>query len=364
MEKGTVIGILVGGIALGGALGAGTMKTLSRKDAVLLDNNPCSTATQPLVTVEGKTFTQNDLPLSIQGDITRIQNQSYDQLTGYLKETALRMVLAKEKGKDVNNPPPLMELLDGSEASEQEINSILEAQKKNLPAGMKIEDAKKQIATYISRQKAAGALEQKLAQFEQDGKIKVLVNPPFARALSTEGQPSRGSATSAVKVVIVTDFLCGHCRHREEEFEAAVTENADKVQVTRMTFSLSPEGLSGTLARGAFCALKQSPDLYWKYHAGAKKVPLEAAHSASPEPTKEFNNQALGVAKEAGLDVNAFEKCLASQEAQDFVKKTNDNLAAAGVNGTPTIFINGARMQVNPGKLSAVIKDALAKSAK
>jgi len=364
MEKGTVIGILVGGVVLGGVLGAGTMKTLSRKDSVMLDTNSCASATQPLISIEGKVYSQADFPIAVQGDLTRLQNQAFEQMNGYLKETALRMILAKEKGKDVSNPPPITELLDSVQASEEEINAILEAQKKNLPAGMKIEEAKKQIAMYISRQKSAGALEQKLAQLEQDGKVKMLLNPPTAREVNTDGQPSKGPATAAVKVVIVTDFLCGHCRHRSEEFEQSITELSDKVQFTRMTFALQPDGLSGSLARGAFCAQKQSADLFWKYHAKAEQVPLEAAHSVSPDATKEFNNHALGVAKEAGLDVNAFEQCLASKEARDFVKSTSDTLAAAGVDGTPIFFINGRRMQVNPGKLSAVVKEALAKPAK
>ena len=369
MEKSTVIGILVGGIALGGVIGAGTVQAINQKKFDLsaaqcaLSGGMYAPA-QPLFAVEGKNISHADLPLSIQGDLTRIQNQAYEQISSYLKEVGLRMILAKEKGKNTLELPPLLDLLDDTAVTEQEVNAILEAQKKNLPPGMKIEEAKKQIEMYLKRQKASGSVEKRLADLEQSGKFKVLLSPPAARPISTEGQPTKGPANASVKVTIVTDFLCGHCRHRAEEFDQAITDQSSKAQFARMTFALHPEGLSGTLARGGFCANKQNSELYWKYHAGAEKIPLEAARSVSPDAQKEFNNHALGVAKEAGLDVNAFEKCLNSPEAQDFVRKTSDTLAAAGVSGTPTIFVNGRVVQVAPGQLSKFVKEALANAPK
>jgi protein-disulfide isomerase len=380
MEKATVVGIVIGSVALGAVLGAGTMQAMGKKSfdpaaAQCALSSGMYAPNQPILTLEGKSVSAADLPLSVQGDLTRIQNQAYEQMTGYLKEVALRMILAKEKGKDVSNPPQLLELLDDATVTEQEVNAILDAQKKNLPAGMKIEEAKKQIEMYLKRQKAGGAVEKKLAEVEQSGKFKLLLTAPAGKPVNTEGQPTKGAANAAVKVVVVTDFLCGHCRHRAEEIEQAVTDHGSKVQFVRMTFALQPEGLSGALARGGFCANKQNPELYWKYHAGAEKVPLEAAHAghnhanndhsnASPDTQKEFNNHALGVAKDAGLDVSAFEKCLTSPEAQDFVRKTNDTLAVAGVSGTPTFFVNGRLVQVAPGQLSAFVKEAVANTAK
>lgn len=104
MEKGTVIGILVGGVALGAVLGAGTMQAMSKKN---FDAGSAQCAlsggmfgpTQPIFNLEGKNVSPADLPLSVQGDLTRIQNQAYEQLNSYLKELALRMLLSKEKGK-------------------------------------------------------------------------------------------------------------------------------------------------------------------------------------------------------------------------------------------------------------------------
>jgi protein-disulfide isomerase len=369
MEKSTVIGIVVGSVALGAVLGAGTMQAVGKKtfdpaSAQCALSSGMYAPEQPLFTLEGKNITATTLPLAVQGDLTRIQNQAYEQLNGYLKEVALRMFLAKEKGKDLNNPPPLMELLDDATVTEQEINTILEAQKNNLPAGMKIEDAKKQIEMYLKRQKAGGLVEKKIAEVEQSGKMKLLLSAPAGKPVSTEGQPFRGPANASLKVTIVTDFLCGHCRHRAEEFEQAFTDHGSKVQFVRMTFALQPEGLSGSLARGAYCAHKQNPELFWKYHAGAEKIPLEASRPTSPDAAKEFNNHAIGVAKEVGLDVNGFEQCLNSPDAQEFVRNTGDTLAAAGVSGTPTIFFNGRIVQVAPGQLSSFVKEALAKEAK
>ena len=56
------------------------------------------------------------------------------------------------------------------------------------------------------------------------------------------------------------------------------------------------------------------------------------------------NQNFLTFAEEIGLDVEAFKKSLADpKHAQAVVKHTRDG-SSAGVTGTPTIFVNGRRL--------------------
>jgi protein-disulfide isomerase len=374
MEKSSLVGILVGGVVLGAVVGAGATKALTKKgtEPGMPESTTCSStggpasADQPLFSLNGKTYTQGMLPLEIQGQITRAQNQAYNELGNVLKEYAVRVFLAKEKNLDVNNPPPLNEMLGSAEVSEDEISKIVEMQKANIPKGMPMEEVRKQIKMALGQRKSGEAIGQKFAQLEQSGDFKMLLTAPEGKPIQTDGFPQKGNKDAAVKVAIVTDYLCGHCRHRAEEYEAAMTDFSDRVQFTRIIMSLNPEGLSGELAKGAFCAYKANPELFWKYHTLGEKVPFEAARPSqmSTDPKKQFRDTALGVAKDAGFDVAEFGKCLESKEAEASVRSSGEMLSAAGVDGTPTIFLNGKKVVVAPGKLPDAIKDALAKAGK
>ena len=59
---------------------------------------------------------------------------------------------------------------------------------------------------------------------------------------------------------------------------------------------------------------------------------------------------ALAIATAAGIDAAKIEACLASPEAQAFVKNTSEAMQKAGVSGTPTFFMNGRKLPLQPGK--------------
>jgi protein-disulfide isomerase len=51
------------------------------------------------------------------------------------------------------------------------------------------------------------------------------------------------------------------------------------------------------------------------------------------------------IATAAGLDVPRLKECLAGRKTIDAVKADQAEAASVGVNGTPTFFINGRRVQ-------------------
>jgi protein-disulfide isomerase len=116
--------------------------------------------------------------------------------------------------------------------------------------------------------------------------------------------------------------------------------------------------LSGRLAQGAWCASQQGSDQFWKYHAKAFEVSLDAANPVSPNTDKAFTDTAIKVAQDAAIDVKVFETCLASEESKKAVEAANEKLTAAGVSGTPTFFVNNRKVgSVN--QLQAAIDNEL-----
>jgi protein-disulfide isomerase len=83
---------------------------------------------------------------------------------------------------------------------------------------------------------------------------------------------------------------------------------------------------------------------------------------ASQDPTVIVDAlKAIGLS--AGIDAAALDTCLNDQAmAEALVKQFETNMAADGVEGTPTIFVNGAKHGNLPyDELAAVIDAELAK---
>lgn len=147
-----------------------------------------------------------------------------------------------------------------------------------------------------------------------------------------------GKQTAPVKVVVYEDFLCPYCREFEEasrDFLHAAAEQG-KVEVAYRPFHLLSEQYS-TDALNAYAAVlvKSSPSVALRFHDLLyDKQPYETA-SSFPGATE------LGSwAKSVGGDSSAVEDAVnANDPAME--KAANALAAAAKVQGTPTVFVNG-----------------------
>lgn len=108
----------------------------------------------------------------------------------------------------------------------------------------------------------------------------------------------------------------------------------------------------GTLAaaQGGECALDQGADAFWAYHDAVYANQNRGDALFAPSGLKE-------IAKQIGLDTNAFNKCLdASQKTAEIQKDSRDG-EARGINSTPTLFFNGEK---SIGAMSAsTLKDKI-----
>ncbi len=94
-----------------------------------------------------------------------------------------------------------------------------------------------------------------------------------------------------------------------------------------------------------------------KSHKFARKAALAALSAGKEGKFWEFHDKVfenfnrLGDAKirdiavEVGLDMDKFEKGLASPDSLELIRRDVQDARNAGVRGTPTIFINGRRLE-------------------
>jgi protein-disulfide isomerase len=86
------------------------------------------------------------------------------------------------------------------------------------------------------------------------------------------------------------------------------------------------------LALGGLCAQDQGK--FWPYH--------DKVYSTAPQsPT---TKDVARLAEEVGLDAVALEACMMSAKTRDRLKAQIAEAHGAGVEATPTVFINGRRL--------------------
>lgn len=356
----TALGI-VGGLVVGAAIGAGAA-TLYKGKLPGVGGTTTAEVGGPVMELDGKTYTEADLPGDVQVQIYEARHETHERVNGLLGQYALQLSLAKEKGLPTEGKLPAFDqLVDAPTPSDAELQALFDQNKDRLPPGTTFETIKGDIEKYIKNQKMSEVLRTKNEEFKKSNKLKLLATEPVSPRVELDLTPyvSKGTASSHT-LVEVADYLCPHCQQTQPEVEAVVKELGDKFRFVAVPFSLRPEGLSGSLARGAYCARQQGDEAFWKYHeaafATAKTKGWKQTDPAAKEPVVE-------VATAAGLDAPKIEACLESPEAVAFVKKTVDSMNAAGVSGTPTFFMNGRRISMHGESLKDLVTGAMQASS-
>lgn len=152
----------------------------------------------------------------------------------------------------------------------------------------------------------------------------------------TEGDlPVYGNPSAPVTLVEWADFQCPFCGRFHKDVESAVRDkyiNSGKVKWAYRDFAfLGQESTDAAIA--ARCANEQGK--FWQYHDK-----LFASQNGENEGAFSRDNL-KGFARDLGLNASQFNNCLDSNKYADAVEKDTATGRAAGVNGTPTSFING-----------------------
>jgi protein-disulfide isomerase len=132
-----------------------------------------------------------------------------------------------------------------------------------------------------------------------------------------------------VTIVKFEDFQCPFCKSAQPTFVELLKKYDGKVRLVHKDLPLEaihPQALQA--AEAARCAKEQGK--FWEYH--------DKLYVHSPKlSTEELNISA----KEVGINVPAFEQCMASQKYREAVQKDSNEASRLGIAGTPIFFING-----------------------
>lgn len=165
---------------------------------------------------------------------------------------------------------------------------------------------------------------------------------PFAPArakLQPADGPARGPEKPAITIVEFSDLECPHCKAAQPVIEKLVTDFPQVrfiFQQFPLPASLHPWAMKA--AQYADCAGKTSNDGFWKYVNAIFENQGGIAQATADDKLKEL-------ATAAGFDAAKLAACAATPETDARVKKSMDLGQSLEVNSTPTVFINGRRVQ-------------------
>jgi protein-disulfide isomerase len=176
-----------------------------------------------------------------------------------------------------------------------------------------------------------------------------LTKDPYAevmKKIDTSGRPTRGNKDAKVIAVNYDDFECPYCsRMHQTLFPEIFKEYGDKVLFVYKDYPLAeihPWAIHAAV--NANCLVAQSNDAYWDYadylHANRKEV--DSAQGGDGR-TAVLDKLAMDQAHKHNLDTAKLQACVKSQK-DDAVRASMKEADGLGVSATPTLFINGQKV--------------------
>ncbi|MBA3911272.1 MAG: thiol-disulfide oxidoreductase [Rhodobacter sp.] len=187
-------------------------------------------------------------------------------------------------------------------------------------------------------------------------------SPVFAQetatAVTEPGDFSLGSPDAPVKIVEYASFTCSYCA----KFHAAVFKDLKKdfIETGKVQFTMREVYFDRYGLWAAMVARCGGDMRYFGIHDMLFEQQQE--WTASQDPVQVVQNlKTIGIS--AGLDAAAIDVCLNDQAmAEALIARFQTNMAADGVEGTPTLFVNGTKYGNMPyADLKAIIDAELAK---
>ncbi len=159
--------------------------------------------------------------------------------------------------------------------------------------------------------------------------------------VTAEGDPFLGAATAPVTIVVYTDYRCPNCRQFATEVLPWLKQGwlaQGFVRVVYRDFPIRGDA-SYTAAQAAHCAGEQ--ERYWEMHDRLFGE-LFSVDLAKPEIAGDSLRQ---VAAGLGIDVGAFDACMAAGRYRPTIEASDQSARAQGFEGTPTYLVNGRKTQ-------------------
>lgn len=184
-------------------------------------------------------------------------------------------------------------------------------------------------------------------------------------SITDKGAIRIGKPGAKATVRVIADMQCPVCKQFEsangQVLTDAVNNGSIAVEYNVISFLDQNSGGSRYSSRGAnaaYCVADADPSKFQAW--------LSAMYEQQPEEGKGGlpNSQIIQIATAAGVTDPSVAKCINDDKFDSYVQKTTQDVFATGINGTPTVFVNGTKVQTQdalftPGGMKTPIEAAL-----
>jgi protein-disulfide isomerase len=318
-------------------------------------NSPNLNPSAVVATVSGRSISADLINARMKPIAYKLRLATYQAEKAALDRTVDDILLIAEANKR-NIPPENIVRAEITEkihhASEAEITKYYSENKANINGDLAT--VRDQIAAFLDQQDQT-RLERLLSdRLRKGADIRVLLNQPEQpiQAINTEGEPTRGDANAAVTIVEFTDFECPSCGAMYPVLEEVLKAYGNRVRFVVRNFPLTKHVHARKAAEAADAANAQGK--FFEYAA----VLFKNQKNLEVASLKKY-------AGEVGLDRARFDADLDGGAFAAEVKHDIDEGEIYGVEGTPTIFINGVMLgDLTAEALRTAIDRAFAASTK
>jgi len=205
----------------------------------------------------------------------------------------------------------------------------------------------------------------------QDGKtLAKLTRLDLTKDIYTErmskidinGRPVRGNPNAKVTLVNYDDLQCPFCsRMHTTLMQEILPVYGDRIKIVYKDFPLSMHPWAIHSANNANCLAAENGTAFWEFadyvHANQKAI----NGSQDVQKSKaELDRIALDLGQKNGANMNRLQACIKEQPDKQ-LKASMAEGEALGLNATPTMYINGQKLEgaVDPDEVRAILNAQL-----
>jgi protein-disulfide isomerase len=282
-----------------------------------------------VATVQGQPIAADDLTQALRGDLLRLEMQRYQLFREKLDELIADKIFSLEAAQRGVSVQQFVhdEISTKIQAvSSEQVQAFYEANKNRIK--QPLEKVSEQLTSYLQQQAREQRRQALLKELRPRYPVMVALRAPTVE-IATEGEPTLGPSNAPITIVEFSDFQCPYCRQAQSTVKRIMAEYEGKIKLVFRDFPLrNIHPLAQKAAEAAQCAAEQHK--FWPYHDK-----LFTSTNLQMDELKKF-------AQELELNLAQFTTCLDSGKSAAGIDTDMQAGQQAGVNATPTFFVNGS----------------------
>ena len=279
-----------------------------------------------------KEVTQEELYKGIENQVYEAEKKLYEVKMNHLQGLILEKFMEMDpRKKGLSNDQYLEKyIVAAKQPSKKEIEAFI--QERKIPTKHVTKQMEERVKQFLAMESKKMAVERWLVEQSQKHQVEIYLSKPERPVAKVEegNSPFKGGADAKVTVFEFTDFQCPFCSRGAEVMKELKAKYKNKIKVVFKNFPLPFHGSAKQAAHAAFCAHEQDTKYFWQLY---EEFFADQAN---------LNEKGIEeTVKKTGLDVEKYQTCMKSKKYDKKIEDDMEEGKKAGVNSTPTFFVNG-----------------------